>query len=186
MNEPTRPRDTQRQKVYDAENRFRQAHNPDAWRADPCDRIEDIDEILRWCKRLSRYAWFEKAYPTAAKAVLFLEIKDGRGTRTARGGRYHLSLPLWARTKAVILHELAHCVTEWEFSRPGYNPAWHGWEFCKVLLKLSYHVFGPDGQKALRGEFRAGRVRYKTPRKPMSEAQRAAAAARLAAARAAG
>lgn len=76
------------------------------------------------------------------------EISDGRGTTYARGGGNHLNLPRWARTKPVILHEIAHCLV-------GAN-AGHNWPFNRAFIDL-VNVFmgrsyGTKLERALKAE----------------------------------
>lgn len=82
---------------------------------------------------------------------------DGRGRRNATGNLIVLQLPRWARTKATVLHELAHSLT-------GERPA-HGWQFARNYLLLVQHFLGPEAAKALRTSYRKERVRYNPPRK---------------------
>ena len=68
-----------------------------------------------------------------------LKIKDGRGTRTARGGAWHLNLPLWARHPELVIHEIAHTVMArcWGLSK---HQA-HGPEYVRVLIHLCAKMY---------------------------------------------
>lgn len=59
-------------------------------------------------------------------------IKDGRGCRSAQGGRYKIILPVWARNKRDVLHEVSHTIASFYFHRP----AGHGLEFVRIFIEL--------------------------------------------------
>jgi len=63
------------------------------------------------------------------------ELADGRGTRTAYGSRWRINLPVWARTKLVVLHEIAHSLLSPQLP-------FHGREFARLVLELWRHYAG--------------------------------------------
>ena len=77
-------------------------------------------------------------------------IESGRGGGRAFGTR-KIKLGTWARNEAVILHELAHCLTP---------NAKHGAEFSGVFLFLVKNAFGADIAKQLRESYKTHRVKY--------------------------
>jgi len=77
-------------------------------------------------------------------------IESGRNVGTAYGSR-RITLGTWARNEAVILHELAHCLTP---------NAKHGAEFSGVFLFLVKNAFGADIAKQLRESYKTHRVKY--------------------------
>lgn len=166
-------RDTQRKKVYNAEAvllRF----------AKPLREITDIEKYLR--KQLARKA-ITSRYPDAAEAM---RVKDGRGTRKALAyGTYAISIPLWARNEAIVLHEAAHVITSRHIDRR--KASAHGWQFCETLLVLVRFIMGREAHDALKQSFKDHKVRFSKPREraPLSEEQKAALRERLAKARAA-
>ena len=157
-------RDTQRSKVYAAENE---------WRGIIGDRAM-ADRIAAWAyiEKVERDSWFKRTY-----GPWKFRIKDGRGTRIARGGYGTLNLPRWSRSPGVMLHEIAHNVTG-----PGCRGGGHGWEFCRAMLALVRHFLGKEAHERLRACFRSHRVKYKQPR-VLTPERRAALAERLAACR---
>lgn len=60
-------------------------------------------------------------------------LSDGRGTRIARGSRYRINLPAWARNPVVVLHEAAHGIAP-----PGTR---HGPVWARIVVEL-WHYFG--------------------------------------------
>jgi putative metallohydrolase (TIGR04338 family) len=96
-------------------------------------------------KVLSRKYIIEKYGIQAQRPILVL---DGRGRRKAcatfQHGRRVIKLPRWARGKYVILHEVAHHLTDLNGHRA---------EFASCLLDLVRHFMGKDSADALQGAF---------------------------------
>lgn len=152
-------RDMQRSKLYKAEQ---------AWRAAIGDK-QFPTKLAAWAfiERVERSKWFRRTY-----GVRKFNVHDGRGrTSAAAWGSRNITLPRWSRTPAVILHEIAHCVTNTEHGQVGV--AGHGWQYAHEYLRLVRHFMGVEAYRKLRGHFVVGRVRYKKPRtgRPMTEAQ---------------
>ncbi len=143
-------RDSQRQKVYDAE----QVLVFMSYRIESVDKIQErVDKILysKWAdRRLIRF---------------HVQVKDGRGKRHARGGRCGFGraiwLPKWSRTEYIILHEVAHAVGDWKVDR-------HGPRFCAIFLDLVSHVMGHEAGAALKLSFKKHHVRFHPYRNPES------------------
>ena len=168
-----RERDTQRSKVYRAESAADISGK----------RYETIPEIEAYLNRVFLHEWFKRHHPRARGFV----VKDGRGRSKACGGALgwrsvKMSLPKWSRCEGVILHELAHGLTEIEWGR---GTAWHGWEFCKTFLELVKHYQGKEAGERLRLSFKEHRVRYCKPKvgRKLTPEQYEVACSRLAAAR---
>lgn len=180
-----RPRDTQRQKVYDAEGAafgYAPGHSVLATPFKGYGRSNlTLPQAEAFVAKVTGSAWFERHYGPRWRIV----VKDGRGHRraTSTGGRLGtIQLPTWARMDWVILHEVAHNVTT---HRLGDDAAWHGWQFAGTYLALVQHYLGADAAKALKAEFRRKKVRWTEPRsRTLSPEQAEAARARLAAVRA--
>lgn len=128
-------RDNQRQKAYNWEHRH--------LRFGPQNRsltLEECDEFI--AKACERYG--------VPKPVL----KDGRGCRIARGGMGAITLPRWARSVTVTLHEVAHSIT----SRRHPGTAWHGPEWMRVFVDL-LEVFGGHKRTDLMASVREARLK---------------------------
>lgn len=167
-------RDVQRDRVYRAQRKV-DPHRHDRELFPDLDAVRTY--VLGACSRKRVQAAFPRAI-LVAEGKLYL--KDGGGTRSARGGWYGpqtgamLSLPLWSRNRLVILHELAHGLVP--------NPKQsHGWEFCQGLLRLVLLVEGREAHDRLKAAFKAERVRFRKPpaRRELSPEQKAAAIERL-------
>lgn len=145
-----RPRDSQRSKVYAAENK-----------AFP--HMHDERMTLAGCKSFVSIVvncqfWKE------SKGRKIVKIKDGRGTRRAM---YYpktnkINLPKWARNEWVIIHELAHflCWQKHEDTVPS-----HGVKFCGIYLKLVEQVLGAEAAVDLAVSFEMRGVKYEWDKK---------------------
>jgi putative metallohydrolase (TIGR04338 family) len=162
-----RPRDSQRSRVYAAER----AAFGDAWRKPlGSGAVADIEAFVRKC---CASKLLQRRYPGARRPP---RIRDGRGHRrcTYDPSIHALTFPRWGRTKPVVLHELAHALTE------GPDRAWHGWEFCECYLYLVRVFIGRGAEDNLRREFKARRVKFRQPRtRQMTDEQREAARQRM-------
>lgn len=167
------PRDSQRQKVYDAERR--------AFKDAPIDlpEMEDIERFVAHVRTLKRV---RQSFPCLVLRPV--QAKDGRARRAAGGNSQGIFMPRWSRKKWIVLHELSHTIVQRVHGV--FGAAGHGWEFASAYLTLVRHVLGRGAHDALKAEFRAGRVRFKAPRKraPLSAERRAALAQMLVKARA--
>lgn len=167
-------RDSQRSKVYSAEASF-------LYRST---LVGVVNKRFKGIGEIESYVWaiLRRAY------VKIVTIYSGQGRRVAccefRLGEYRLKLPVWARTEATILHELAHALTDFKYGR---NVAGHGWEFANTYLLLVRNVMGAEAHALLKAEYKAKKVRTKAKatRPPMSDERKAALRAQLAVARAA-
>ena len=173
-------RDSQRHKVYRAEDRALKHHSLGQRYQTTADCYEFIMGII---ERKTFKRWF----PKAARTLIWrLEIRPGRGARRAFAmGRWGITLPRWGRNEPVMIHELCHLVVDYEF--PRHEVAWHGWQFCQTYLKIVGNVMGPEAAARLKAEFKAEGVRFTPPRKKreMTEADKQVLRDRLVVARAA-
>lgn len=75
-------------------------------------------------------------------------VLDGRGRRKACATFHHgnraIKLPKWSRTRFVILHEVAHHLTNLDGHKP---------EFASCLLDLVRHFLGKESADALQGAY---------------------------------
>jgi hypothetical protein len=140
-----RPRDSQRSKLYTAEGAFHGA--PDFKTVPECQAYVDSVMASRWV----RARWKQR-----------VTVHDGRGRSSASGGTSgRLNLPLWSRSRYVILHEMAHVLTPYQYAA-------HGPEYAGVLLSLVHHILGQETAAKLRVSFKEHRVRYNLKGVPSS------------------
>jgi putative metallohydrolase (TIGR04338 family) len=151
-------RDNQRSKLYGAQAVLEPYK-------DPLPTVAAVEDYVR---RVWQSKVLKRTYLRAMLRASEPRVRDGRGTRIARGGPNSINIPLWARNTRVVLHELAHTIIAREY--PAREPAPHGWEYCAVYLKLVQTMMGTEAAAALKASMRAERVRFTEPRKraPMS------------------
>lgn len=145
-------RDSQRSKVYAAERAT------SMWGSE---RLETVPEIEKWLKsRLALVAIQRRYGQWINKRPIY--VGDGHARHNAGGDGRGIYMPTWSRTKLVILHELAHTIV---WRRYGSQTAGHGWQFCATYLDLVRFILGAEAGEELKAAFKAGRVRYKEPRR---------------------
>lgn len=160
-----RPRDSQRAKVYRAEQ--------EAFGSLPLDHkarrtYRDMDELRARIDAIWQSSTVGKMITHKSSQARPRAVKDGRGMRAGRAtaGSYELTFTVDARKEWIVMHEMAHTVHQNAIS--GYETAqqaWHGHEFCAIYLKLVRRFIGKDAHDALRACFKKYRVRYTPPRK---------------------
>lgn len=135
----TRPRDSQRARLYRAEDLV------DAGR-----RLPTVERMQAWVDGLVATDWFVARWGERS-----LEVRPGYGHRraTADAANGVLQMPKWARSELVLLHEVAHCLT------PA-TVASHGPEYAGVLLALARRGMGPATAQRLEDAFASERVRW--------------------------
>jgi hypothetical protein len=84
-----RPRDRQRGKVYAWEDLYYRGG------------VKDGGMTLTQCEQIARRV-------TGYVKMMCVRVKDGRGARRAYSHGGWISLPRWARQRAIVLHEMAH------------------------------------------------------------------------------
>ena len=164
-----RERDSQRHKVYAAENAV--------WDVLPLEAVADpqafVDEVIN-------DTWAQDMFPRLPAVIKVVEGNRVRATAYVTSREIMLPPSALLRTKWVLLHEIAHFTTEW-------NAAAHGWEFAENMLHLVRQYLGWDAHAALLAQYLAHGVKYAKPKvrakRTLTDEQRAAAAERLAAAR---
>lgn len=144
-----RPRDTQRKKLYLAEDSLR--HHP------ANDKLPTVPEMQAFVDKLLAEAWSRRRFGNAN-----VEVHDGRGRSRAGGSRKTwrgpawITMPTWSRSKLIVCHELAHALA-------GENEAAHGPEFTRRYLELVEHVLSDGAARMLRERFVQARVKVGPP-----------------------
>lgn len=136
--ELSRPRDSQRARLYRAEDEVGTGR-----------RLPTVPMLQAYVDALAASAWFEARWGARS-----FEVRPGYGHRRATAdGNGVLQLPKWARTEAVVLHEVAHCLTPVEFAA-------HGPEYAGVLLSIVRRAVDPGTAQRLEDSFGRHRVRW--------------------------
>lgn len=129
-----RARDSQRSKVYKAETLTFRAK-----------KVQTDYRTVKDCKSFVQEVVNSK-YWQSQRGKKRVKIKDGRGRRAACFRFPNIiCLPLWARNKVVIIHELAHMLTHQ--THPN-SPA-HGRFFCMHYVHLVEELIGISEAVAL-------------------------------------
>lgn len=164
-------RDSQRSKVYKAER----AAGVMIVNSKPLPTVADVEAFA---DRVLRSAVARKI----SGGYRGVRVGDGRRCRAASGGPSKIVIPRWARTQWVVLHELAHTL----HLRNHPREAFHGWRFCSIYLQIVRAFIGKAAHDSLKQQFKELGVKYREPKKRvLTDEQKAALRARLAAVRAA-
>lgn len=138
-------RDSQRQRVYDSEHIL----------ADPSEPKMTVPEMQKWVDEIVGSAWWR--HRSGIGKVLVL---DGRGRRSACAttlyGQKAIKMPRWMRSRATVLHELAHHLS------PGYH---HDAQFAASMLGLVRRWMGETEGQELKASYRRHKVHaYNAPK----------------------
>lgn len=138
----TKPRDNQRQRLYDAEDSAALRHSGVHWQQTiPNDRLQGwVDRVMM--NRAVQSRWGIRQ--------ITVELTKGGGR-----ARYRSTIALGksARNEWVTLHEIAHCLAWGE-------GADHGPEYAGVLLFLVRTIMGKAAGDQLRDAYKRYLVRY--------------------------
>lgn len=170
---PREERDSQRSRVYKADDSLKPF-------AEPLPSVKDVERFVKhvWQSKRLHNEW------TKCRPDWLPYVKDGRRCRRALGGAGGITIPRWARSSDIVLHELSHTITQRHFGR---IVAGHGWQYCSIYLKLALWFMSREAHDALKASFKTHKVRFTEPRKrpPLSVEQKAVLVERVAMARAA-
>lgn len=185
-------KDSQRQKVYDAEQAAfycsEAAHDTSGY------VFTSEAEIEKFLKALWKQEYFKKHFGTDKKRLPTVRITYGReGAAYASSWEwkmhFHSRKPSGAKIKKwVVIHELAHLLDDhfdkvkgWKGDRRG-----HGRKFTATYLDLVRRTIGKDAHDRLKEEFKKKGAKYSAPRakRVLTEAQKEELRDRVAVARA--
>lgn len=146
---PRRPRDAQRQRVYLAETPL------------PSSPLPGLDACARFVDRVVGTLWWHERFPERDLGNV-PRLRPGNGARQAfyreEDDGPTITLPRRYRTKAVVLHELAHWALGMESGLPH-----HGRTFARVLLDAIGEFCGPERAAELAASYRAHGVHVARP-----------------------
>lgn len=149
-------RDSQRQKVYDAQSTARYSCNPLA------EDFPSLHKIQGFVDNLITSIWFRKRF--GYQSPIIVKSRGGSGADACRAKNTIRFSKNW-RNMLTVLHEVAHIA-----KKSGTGSA-HGRFFARTLIELVNHVVGEKAAKILKGEFKYGRVKY-LPKRELSEETR--------------
>lgn len=134
-------RDNQKARVYAAE-RILQDHKNSM-------KPMTINECQKFVNRILARKTVIKVY-----GKRYIAVERGKGGGRATGNYYSgrtITLGVWARQPAVILHEIAHHLAGLD--------AEHGPHYAAVMLKLVRQVLGKEAHEQLLGSYAFHRVK---------------------------
>lgn len=166
-------RDSQQSKLYRSERESLQVCSSP---------LPTISDVRKYLERQSTRKPLQDRYGASVDVTDWeLEVGDGRGCRRPLAyGTQKITIPRWALTEWVVLHEWAHIILNrlnvnfvpglgilnygsrsFELRGPA---ASHGWQFAAVYLDLVYFCMGKDAAAALKASFKKHKVRYSPKR----------------------
>ena len=147
-------RDTQKQKVYNAEHQLAKMLD---WANDSDGRVVEIEgstlvlpverrfgnptDVQAYVDKVLALNWVRATWPNAAP----VKVRTRKGQAKAHYEPWSQTIALppakgvrgWALRETVVLHELAHHLTPW-------RTAPHGPEFVGTLVALLTEIIGPE------------------------------------------
>lgn len=156
-----RPRDHQRSRVYKSETHCwgqgikRVSHNS-------VRILETLPELAVFVLKILRNPELHKLYGSHMEDPV--EVGDGRGTRRPYAfGTHKITMPKWARTNAVVIHEVAHVINNRCHRLPSVNAytaaikagdaSSHGSTYTRVYLDIVKALMGEDAFMDIRKSF---------------------------------
>lgn len=141
----SRVRDYQRGKVYKAEDAV--------FDKDKNAEMESLDEVRAYMGKVTGSDHWK-----AQEGWQRVKVGDGRGRRAAcyKPTKKQVCFPLWSRSKWIIIHEMAHCLTH----RTTKDGTGHGTHFAGHYLSLVEELLGSDSAHALAESFSKHGVRW--------------------------
>ena len=139
-NATKRPRDSQRSKVYAAENAvFPRIHVPEP-------ALREIAACQRWVDTVCAAPWFRRRW-----GLRDIRVTNNRGKGGSRASGSIMHMGVIHRNPAVLCHELAHCLAP--------RDARHNPLYTRTYLELVRFVIGRETYEALKAAFKAHRVK---------------------------
>lgn len=139
-----RPRDSQRQRVYDAE-----------YHINDLGYFEDFGSCMDFVNRVTASSHWHKL-TGGLDVVLDLKTKGSTSSAYWQESIISLAPHPYHFSRHVILHELAHLATHIVHE----NVAGHGPEYCDIYLNLVKLFMGRDSHSTLLNAFIEHRVRW--------------------------
>lgn len=173
---PRAPRDSQKQKLYSAEQKH------PLWNRVDFDGRRDAQEFVN--RITASKLWRDRQPHVDEVTILTSKRLKRHAYATGMHGRAVIVMPPWSQdpsyySKMLVIHELAHHLTSTYY---GPHANWddhesHGWQFADNYLALVSRFLGTEAAQELRRLFREGKVRYR-PKRTRNVSQEAREAAR--------
>ena len=141
-----RPRDSQRSRVYAAQQA--------AGHWDGSDRFASFGEARRYVERIFASAYVREHYPHASAPMEI--VYNGHRAGAVAVGSWRIEFGKHGLTKRTALHEAAHVIAG--------ARARHGRDWARVFLDLMRHFMGPEAAAKLREQFVERNVKHRAKR----------------------
>lgn len=152
-------RDQQRAKVYRAENAVEDFKTPE-WR--------DLYFARKFLNELRDDKVLNRWYPKLKQTIEKVEFHPGMGRRKAcceyGYNRYTIKLPLWARGKMVVCHELAHALIAETYGHNNRKVQPHGWQFARMQMFFIQRGVSKAKADELKASYKKHGVRFQQPK----------------------
>ncbi|MCY2992372.1 MAG: tyrosine-type recombinase/integrase [Planctomycetota bacterium] len=89
--------------------------------------------------------------PDTVRRILVREVLDGRHSRFPYARGSVISMPFWARSKFIVIHEVAHVLCNRHYGEDSIAP--HGPEFAGLQVAMVSHFLGEQDGLDLRLAF---------------------------------
>lgn len=133
-------RDTQRQKLYDAEHFAPEGRH-----------FKSVGEMQTYVDNLIGQRWFQARWGRP-RITVTPGYRRRRGGATTTWVGYDIKMPVWTRFERYLLHEVAHCLC---------MDMLHGPQYAATLLALVKHQMGDEAAAKLKEGYRAKRVKHR-------------------------
>ncbi len=124
-----KPYDVQRRRLYAAEQQVA------AYQRDP---LRTVPHIQRYVDEVLASHWLRFHFPQ--RVLEQIRVISGRDNRAAYAAGSTISLPFWARSKFIVIHEVCHVLCDRYYGEDFI--AGHGVEFAGLQLALVTHFLG--------------------------------------------
>jgi hypothetical protein len=135
-----KPRDVQRRRLYHAERQV------SAYKRDLLPTIPDIELFV---DQMLASHWLRTQF--TPKVLEQIRVVSGRQNRTAYACGSTISMPRWARSKFIVIHEVCHVVCDRYFGNDFI--AGHGVEFATLQVAMVTHFLGEQDGRELHQAF---------------------------------
>lgn len=151
-------RDSQRQKLYDAEYRFALMMWPGMG-----DRptFKSIKEIQEFADKFMKSAWVHRRFGHQRPVI----IREHANLCDAWRGDRSIRLAKWGWCISIVLHELCHILVPGNFGNP------HGRFFCRLFLEVIEHKLGSRARKLLKKQYQFYGVKHSSKPQYSEEAK---------------
>lgn len=158
-------RDSQRKKVHES------VRAADDLVGKPLADMRAVDQFVA---KIQGRATLKRRYGVSLEDI---RVGDGRGSSWTHGDKRGIVVPTRQRTTIYVLRAMAHTIVarhrrsayigsgERHSELRDFHAAWHGWQYCAILMDLVRYGLGETEANVLKAEFEKRNVRWTKPHK---------------------